>query len=465
MCLCFDTFIEFAVGRCMKNKKLNTIFYMMLALLLYVSSIHVSASGTIVTTGGSLGGDTSISTSIESVSNQEEEDVENTGNEEELVSAPTSTLEEIEQSIEEGLEQEKQLKEEKNDLEEVAKKLDKEIAEYNTELLKIHKEIQTVYDNIKEADIQLAIAMGEEEKQYQDMKTRIQYMYENSTRNEIYEILITAKSMRDFLNKLEYAQQITNYDRERLVEYQELVLKIEEDMKALDLENNRLEALQYRVQKKQEEVEELLKEAEITIEELEESIGDNAVILEALMAEAEAEKKRQEEAAAAAAKAKAEAEAAARAAAEAAAAAGEQAQIVPGDVLIAGEGIFAHPIPGAKYISSPFGYRYYPDPNVPTLHKGTDYAAYTGTPIYAALDGRVTIARYSASAGNYISIDHGNGLVTLYMHNSVLYVNSGDTVIRGQNIGLSGNTGSSSGPHLHFQVMYNGNPIDGTKYL
>lgn len=388
-------------------------------------------------------------------------------NAETILENATQNIEDIEQSIEEAEQLESELEAEQKKTEAMAKELDSQIAAYNKELVDIQEQIVETYSAIKETEIDLAIATGNQDKQYHDMKMRIRYIYENSTTNEIYELLMIAKSMRDFLNKLEYAQQITNYDRERLEEYQLVVQEVQDVKKQLEIEENRLVALQFQVEKKQSKVQELLQEAELTIEELKESIGDNGAILEALMEEAEIERLRQIEAQEAIAAAKKAEEEAAKAAAAATTNQSNQGTnySTAGADLVSGSGIFAHPIPEAKYISSPFGYRYYPNPNVPTLHKGTDFAAYTGTPVYAVLDGKVTISKYSTSAGYYISIDHGNGIVTLYMHNSVLFVKSGDTVGRGQNIALSGNTGSSSGPHLHFQVMYNGNPIDGTKYL
>lgn len=70
------------------------------------------------------------------------------------------------------------------------------------------------------------------------------------------------------------------------------------------------------------------------------------------------------------------------------------------------------------------------------------------------------IARYSETAGNYVAIDHGNGYITKYMHNSSLLVKKGDKVTKGQVIALSGSTGKSTGPHCHFQIEYNGVKVD-----
>lgn len=114
-------------------------------------------------------------------------------------------------------------------------------------------------------------------------------------------------------------------------------------------------------------------------------------------------------------------------------------------------------------ISSYFGNRESPGGIGSTNHKGVDIAAEAGSNIYAAAGGTVTVASYSDSAGWWIKIDHGNGLCTVYMHCSELYVASGQEVGQGETIAAVGSTGNSTGPHLHFGVMVNGeyvNPLD-----
>lgn len=111
-------------------------------------------------------------------------------------------------------------------------------------------------------------------------------------------------------------------------------------------------------------------------------------------------------------------------------------------------------------ITSYFGPREAPTAGASTNHGAIDIGVSTGTNVYACLDGTVTIAQYSDSAGNYIEIDHGNGYVTKYMHNSQLKVSVGDKVTAGQVIALSGSTGYSTGPHVHFQIEKDGEKVD-----
>lgn len=111
-------------------------------------------------------------------------------------------------------------------------------------------------------------------------------------------------------------------------------------------------------------------------------------------------------------------------------------------------------------ISSKYGPRNAPTSGASSDHKGVDISVPEGTNVYACEDGKVTIAMNSQSAGNYIAIDHGNGYVSKYMHNSQLKVKVGDKVKKGDVIALSGNTGISTGAHLHFQIEHDETPVD-----
>lgn len=117
------------------------------------------------------------------------------------------------------------------------------------------------------------------------------------------------------------------------------------------------------------------------------------------------------------------------------------------------------------YISSPFGTRVNPITGVVTTHYGVDLAAYLGNPIYATRSGVVTQATYGASGGYYVYIDHGDGFTSIYLHMTHYIVSAGDYVEAGQVIGYCGSTGASTGPHLHFGLIYNGAYVDPTKYV
>ena len=134
----------------------------------------------------------------------------------------------------------------------------------------------------------------------------------------------------------------------------------------------------------------------------------------------------------------------------------------------AGNGMLAlRPITSSARMSSGFGYRIHPVTGKSQFHKGMDFAAPIGTPIYATGNGVVTFSGWGTGYGRYVEVDHGNGngTVTRYAHTSANYVNVGDTVYANQQIAAVGNTGRSTGAHLHYEVRQNGQAINPQTYL
>ena len=116
-------------------------------------------------------------------------------------------------------------------------------------------------------------------------------------------------------------------------------------------------------------------------------------------------------------------------------------------------------------ITSPFGNRDRPTAGASSNHQGVDLAGPEGTPIYATRSGTVTIARFSNSAGYYVTINHGDGYSSVYMHMTTYTVSVGQSVSQGQLIGYMGSTGISTGPHLHFGISYNGKYVNPAQYV
>ncbi|BDM83402.1 hypothetical protein AM10699_62630 (plasmid) [Acaryochloris marina MBIC10699] len=135
----------------------------------------------------------------------------------------------------------------------------------------------------------------------------------------------------------------------------------------------------------------------------------------------------------------------------------------PGYQRILGTGQLVRPVVGP--VTSNFGYRIHPVLGGRRFHAGTDFGAPTGAPIFAADSGTVIVAEWYGGYGNTVIVDHGNGLTTLYGHCSELYVTVGQGVQRGQTIAAIGSTGLSTGPHLHFEVRQQGEPVDPLAYL
>lgn len=121
--------------------------------------------------------------------------------------------------------------------------------------------------------------------------------------------------------------------------------------------------------------------------------------------------------------------------------------------------------PTNGWVSSQFGYRTSPFTGRRTFHKGLDIANRKNTPIVAPADGVVTFAAPKGNMGTMLTIDHGHGIVTRYGHLNKIMIKAGDSVKRGDTIGLMGNSGRSTGPHLHYEVRLNGIPVNPVKYI
>ena len=326
--------------------------------------------------------------------------------------------------------------------------LNSKLSELNDSIADTQNKIQVKLEEIDQAEADLIQAMLEEQSQKKAMTLRIKYMYENDNPS-ILALLMESKDMGDFLNKTEYVESLSTYDREMLIQYQNTLLEIEAKKADLESEYENLLELQAKLEEDQAEVEQLVAEQESVIAELEAQLGeanDKIASLKNQIAAYNAQKASQN-----------------KQYSNSGSSSGTSGNYRPSDAggsVVSGTGQFTNPCPGG-YLSSGFGYRTFDN----SFHKGIDLACPTGTPVYAADSGTVIISGFSVSAGNWIVISHGNGIVTKYMHNSALYVSAGQTVSKGQNIAAVGNTGYSFGSHCHFQVEVNGTAVNPYNYL
>lgn len=322
------------------------------------------------------------------------------------------------------------------------KKLLKQLDAVLDEMESTKKKITAKEDEISKKEEELIIAQVDENDQYEAMKKRIKFMYENGN-EQLVEFLLKSKSLGEFLNNAEYITTISSYDRKMLEKFQEVVKKVEAQEEALKKENEELKEMQDSLIEKQSSVKKLLSDKKSEIAGLKADIKKNKAKLNALeKAAADAARKREE-----------------------ASASASTSSGGAGASVVSGNGTFTHPCPGYSRISSYFGYREQPIAGASTNHKGMDFAAPTGTPIYAAAGGTVVSAGYSGNAGNLIVINHGNGLSTYYMHCHQVYVHAGQKVSKGQNIAIVGTTGNSTGPHLHLEIRVNGVAYNPQNYL
>ncbi|MDD6207721.1 MAG: peptidoglycan DD-metalloendopeptidase family protein [Clostridiales bacterium] len=356
--------------------------------------------------------------------------------------------EELEKGKQEVSEKLDLLKESEEDILEYIERMDSQMNNLNDEITGVQKKYEKVSKKYKKTKIQLANAKKEEEVQYAKMKKRIQYMYENG--NEGYlNTLLTSSSVAQLLNRTEYVSKIADYDNRLFQDYKKLKEQVaiktkevkEQRQQIAELKESLIDqraSMQDISDAKQEELlayQKTISKSSSELTAYEKKIQQTEEEIEAIL-----EKQRQAE--------------------DAAAAAGsEDAHIT------VGESGYRWPLNVSGRITSTFGYRKQPTAGASTYHKGIDIATPVGTDVCAAAAGKVVTASYSASGGNYVMIYHGDSTYTVYMHCSSLCVSVGDMVSQGDVVAKSGNTGVSTGPHLHFAISVKGNYVNPLIYV
>lgn len=340
----------------------------------------------------------------------------------------------------------KELEQSKNDLSTYVTQLDTELDNIQVRINEYNELIDKKEQEIKETTEELNDAILRQEEQYEAMKERIKFMYEQG--DTFYmEILFSSDSFSDMMNKADYIEALSAYDRNKLDEYVKIAELIAVCKEELETQKEVLEEARVLVREEEDNINVLIVEKEAQIVSISSDISNK----EAAIKEYEDEIAAQN--AEIAALEKAVAEEKARLAAENVA-----ARTYDG-------GMFQWPCPSYTRISDEYGNRMHPTLGVEKFHNGLDMAAPYGSSILAAYDGDVVAAAYSSSMGNYIMIDHGDGLYTIYMHASALYVSKGQTVTKGQSIAAVGSTGRSTGNHLHFGVRRGGNYVSPWNYI
>lgn len=354
------------------------------------------------------------------------------------------------ESLQNGLSNLKEIKEnlvaQRNDLKNYVKQLDDILAEIEQNIAELTSEISVKEDEISQAEAELEEALEKEENQKESMTAHIRMIYEAGDPNMV-DLLLQSKSFGDFLNKADYVEKVAAYDQMIWQTYRDIREYVELCKQELELEKEILDETRANVEAEQKGLEELIdqKNRDIISYETDISNKENAI------REYEAEIKAQDE----------EIKMLEAAVAE------EKKKILAssGTTLSYDGGMFKFPLATYTRISDDYGMRMHPTLGVEQFHNGVDFASPKGTAIYAAYDGKVVAATYSSTMGNYVMIDHGDGLYTIYMHASELYVKKDDVVVRGETIAAVGSTGRSTGNHLHFSVRLNGSYVSPWEYL
>lgn len=346
------------------------------------------------------------------------------------------------------------LKDSKSDVKQDVDKLNEKLNEISDKIDDLETQLKEKQQEIEDMEAALANAKDQEAVQYENMKKRIKFLYENN-QNSNLEMLLSSESFTDFLNTAEYITQISQYDRKMLKAYQSTQETIAQTQKDLEQEYTNLASLEEKVKAEKQAVAALQAAKKGELAEVTEDLTD----AEALAKSYEDEIKAQNEVIAQIQAAQKKAEQSGgntNSSSSSSTSSGNQTQ---------GTGTMMWPCPSSHRITSDYGPRTSPTAGASTNHKGIDIGAAYGADIVAADSGVVLISTYSQSAGNYIVIDHGDGICTVYMHASSRLVSVGNTVTRGQVIAKVGSTGYSTGNHLHFGVTVNGSYVSPWGYV
>lgn len=376
------------------------------------------------------------------------------------ISELKNSIEQKQQEIKDAQNQRKQLQSGLTDVKTIINELEqskKDLAAYVTQLDANLSDIQEKISEIKEmisqkeieitqTQAELDAAVAKEEAQYENMKIRIRSMYERG--NDFYfEAILNAKSFADMINRVDYVEKVSASDKRMLDEFRTTREYVEVCKAQLESEQELLEEAKRNVEAEEASLESLIAQKKTEIDAYEADINNREQLVreyEAEIAAQEAEIKEMEQIAKTLQK---------------------QLEEANGTKKKYDGGMFAWPAPSYTRISDDYGNRMHPTLKVEKFHNGVDMAAPGGSPILAAYNGTVVAAAYSSTMGNYIMIDHGDNLYTIYMHASKLYVSQGAEVVKGQKIAAVGTTGRSTGNHLHFGVRLNGSYVSPWNYL
>ncbi len=338
----------------------------------------------------------------------------------------------------------KQLEKSKAELADYVEELDAELVAIQNKINDLKNLITEKEEEIDQKAQELTEALSVQQAQYEAMKSRIKFMYEKGDSLSL-ELLFGSDSFGDMLSKAEYIEMLSAYDRRMLDEYVAYAEYVALCKQSLEEEKEVLDEAKAAVEEEEASLNELIEEKEQEMYRVSGDIQNK----EAAIREYEADIAEQNDAIKALEAAVAE---------ERKKLAAEQGRKYDG-------GMFTWPAPSYTRISDEYGNRMHPTLGIQKFHNGIDMAAPGGSAILAAYNGKVVAADYNGSMGNYIMIDHGDSLYTIYMHASALYVSKGAEVSKGDKIAAVGSTGRSTGNHLHFSVRLNGNYVNPRNYL
>lgn len=329
------------------------------------------------------------------------------------------------------------------------RQIEEQLRQATAELGTIKEQRVAVENDITLNERQLAEAQKRLEGRESVFYKRVRDIYING-RLSYLDVVIGSKDFSDFANRLEVLKRIIDSDITLINEIKKERSEIEAHKQKLEADRAKLVELEKAALAKQAEIEQKKAERNVVLQKAQ---NDRSTAMQAI---------EELNASSAQVSAMLKERQAARAAAAAAAAQSSGGQGAS-DNWVQGTGQLGWPVSGE--ITSPYGYRVHPIWGTTIYHSGIDIGVDEGTPVHAADGGVVVWSGWMGGYGYAVVIDHGNGLSTLYGHNSELAVDEGQSVAKGQVISYAGSTGNSTGPHVHFEVRANGDPVDPMGYL
>ncbi len=334
----------------------------------------------------------------------------------------------------------KELANDKAKILEQKKVLDQQIANTSAQIGNVETQIADYAELITQTEAELTDAEEREAAQYELFCQRVRAM-EESGEISYWSVLFGASSFTDMLTRLNDVNEVMDADQRVIDDLKALQVEITEKKEQLEDSKAEREAAKAELVSKKSELDKQRQQAITMVNEINDNEEENQATLDALDKEED--------------RILAEALRLSKKLAEEQAAQGKPSKTNPGGYI--------WPV-DSRYITSTVGGRTSPGGIGSTNHKGTDIGrvGYT-SPIYASKSGTVIVSQYSSSYGNYVVISHGSGNTTLYGHMSSRKVEAGQYVNQGDVIGITGSTGHSTGPHLHFEITENGmriNPLN-----
>ncbi len=321
--------------------------------------------------------------------------------------------------------------------------LDQQISNTSAQIANVEAQISEYEELITQTEAELADAEEREEAQYELFCSRVRSMEEQGTVS-YWSVLFKADSFTDLLSRLDFVNEIMDYDQRVIQDLQDLQQEITEKKESLEDSRSESEAAKAKLVSEKSTLDKQRADAVALVNEINANEAEYQSTLDAIDAEEEAIQARIVELS--------------RQLAAQQAASGQTTSN-------AALGGYIWPV-SSRRITSPFGNRNTGIAGASTNHKGVDIGGvYYSSEVHAAKAGTVIVSQYSSSYGNYVVVSHGSGNTTLYAHMSSRSVSVGQWVDQGDVLGITGSTGISSGPHLHFEITENGVRVDPLQYL